>query len=265
MRNLRACSKIHFCMRPIIPLVLVIGIHVSASEPLSPGDDVRVQFDAANKLYEEGMYLEAIEAYENLIHQGNVSAAIHFNLGNACFKSGRSGLAIANYRLAACLAPRDSDIRRNLERARASLGDSAPSGQSLWNQFPLILTLNELTLLAALSFWIWIGTRILRLPRPHRGKSFRFISLAAGASAAVFGAWLGCKMLATVTRPSAVAVAPEVVVRFGPLEESPGHYTVGEGAEMRVLDRKQDWLRVRDSMGRTGWVQEDRLILIPRS
>jgi len=230
----------------------------------SPSAEVRVQFDAANRLYEKEKYSEAASAYENLIRQGNRSASIHLNLGNACFKSGHPGLAIANYRLAACLAPRDSDIRQNLDFARNSLGGKSPTSQSLWKQLPQILTLNELTILATLSLWIWIGTRIFALLRATRGKSIRLIRMFAGASAAVLGVWLSCGVLARITRPSAVAVAPEVVVRYGPLEESPGHYTVSEGAELFILERKRDWLQVRDNMRRTGWVQEDRLIIIPR-
>lgn len=247
-----------------IVAALLIHLNVAVSRATSHSAEVRVQFDAANRLYEEEKYSEAASAYENLIRQGNRSASIHFNLGNACFKSGRPGLAIANYRLAACLAPRDSDIRQNLDFTRISLGKRSPASQSLWKQIPQILTLNELTMLAALSLWIWIGTRIIVFLRATRSKSIRFIRMSAGASAAVVGIWLSCGVLARITRPSAVAVAPEVVVRFGPLEESPGHYTVSEGTELFILERKRDWLQVRDNMRRTGWVQEDRLIIIPR-
>src|SRR5204862_132447 len=65
-----------------------------------------------------GPFAEAAAAYEKIVAGGRVSSALYFNLGNALFKSGRIGRAIANYRLAEQLAPRDPDIRANLRFAR---------------------------------------------------------------------------------------------------------------------------------------------------
>ena len=66
-------------------------------------------FDQANRLYEQGKYADAIVAYRGLLGQKQSSAALYFNLGNAFFKSGNTGEAIINYRLAQRLAPRDPD------------------------------------------------------------------------------------------------------------------------------------------------------------
>ena len=75
-------------------------------------------FEAANKLYEEGKFAQAAAAYEQLIQSGRVSAPLYFNLGNAWFKSGQMGRAITAYRRAEQLAPRDPDVRANLQFAR---------------------------------------------------------------------------------------------------------------------------------------------------
>ena len=75
-------------------------------------------FDTANKLYEEGKFAEAAAAYESLVQSRQVSAALYFNLGNAWFKSGQIGRAIAAYRQAEQMTPRDPDLRANLQFAR---------------------------------------------------------------------------------------------------------------------------------------------------
>ena len=76
------------------------------------------EFVAANKFYEEKDYASAIRLYESIINQGNESAEVYFNLGNAYFKSGDLGYAVLYYTKARRLSPADEDIRHNLEFAR---------------------------------------------------------------------------------------------------------------------------------------------------
>src|SRR3989442_2159968 len=97
--------------------LLSLAIITSA---LAHADDVSSGFDQANKLYEQGKFAEAAASYERILQGGQASAALYFNLGNALFKSGQTGLAILNYRRAEQLAPRDPDIRANLQFARNS-------------------------------------------------------------------------------------------------------------------------------------------------
>src|SRR5204863_6861501 len=75
-------------------------------------------FEAANRLYFEGKFSEAATTYGILEQSGEKSPALYFNWGNALFKSGQIGRAIAAYRQAEALAPRDPDIRANLQFAR---------------------------------------------------------------------------------------------------------------------------------------------------
>ena len=59
---------------------------------------------------------------------------------------------------------------------------------------------------------------------------------------------------------TAVVIAPEAVVRRGPLEESQNAFAVHDGAELRVLDRKDDWLLVTTDPRRTGWLRRDQVL-----
>jgi tetratricopeptide (TPR) repeat protein len=75
-------------------------------------------FQQGNQNYSNGDYASAIREYESVITAGYESAELYYNLGNAYFREGQLGLAIANYIRAARLDPRDDDIRANLEFAR---------------------------------------------------------------------------------------------------------------------------------------------------
>ena len=62
--------------------------------------DIASDFSAANELYAKGKFAEAAAAYEHLLQTGGQSSALLFNDGNAEFKAGNLGKAIAAYRQA---------------------------------------------------------------------------------------------------------------------------------------------------------------------
>jgi tetratricopeptide (TPR) repeat protein len=79
---------------------LLAAVVISLFPAQSPAAVSAAAFDSANKLYEEGKFAEAASAYETLAKSGQSSATLCFNLGNAFFKSGQIGRAIAAYRQA---------------------------------------------------------------------------------------------------------------------------------------------------------------------
>ena len=109
---------------------------------------VTATFDNANKLYEQGKFAEAAALYEKLLQSGHVADALYFNMGNAFFKGGQIGRAIAAYVQAQRIAPRDPDVRANLQFARNQVQGPTflPERFSRWLGK---LTLNEWTWLAA--------------------------------------------------------------------------------------------------------------------
>jgi tetratricopeptide (TPR) repeat protein len=75
-------------------------------------------FDSANRLYDEGKYTAAASSYEKLVEAGVMSPALYFQFGKFVFKSGQIGRAIAAYRKAEQMSPRDPDVQGNLQFAR---------------------------------------------------------------------------------------------------------------------------------------------------
>ena len=244
--------------------VLIISLYTLTPTVASGGSGNEAStFEAANRLYEQGAYSEAASAYQTLIQQGHESAAVYFNLGNAYFKSDKVGRAIANYRLAGCIAPRDPDITANLRFARNSRDDGLLPDEAFANRFSGIVTSNELTAFSALALWAWAALMIASRLRPAIHESIKRYMVAAGTLLILV--LVGCAWMISARSllPSAVAIAPEVVVRFGPLEESQSYYAVQDGAELTVVDRKDDWLQVKDAADRIGWIHRDQVIEVP--
>ena len=67
----------------------------------------------------------------------------------------------------------------------------------------------------------------------------------------------------TRRRSTAIVIAREATVRAGPLEESQSAFTANDGAELRVLDRKDDWLQVTDGTSRIGWLRREQALVTP--
>jgi tetratricopeptide (TPR) repeat protein len=223
--------------------------------------DVSAEFDAANKLYEQGKFSEAAAAYEKLIQSGTIAPTLYFNLGNAFFKAGERGRAIAAYRQAEQLSPRDPEVRANLQFARNQIQGPShrPARWELWFER---LTVNEWTVLAAIALWVWLSLLALtQLRRTWRPLLRSWIWLAGAATLLAAGG-LGA-VLTERSHPNAVVIARDATIHNGPLDESPGTATVHDGAELKILDRKNDWLQVSAGDRRTGWLKQDYVHLLP--
>jgi tetratricopeptide (TPR) repeat protein len=217
-------------------------------------------FEAANKLYEEGKYAEAATAYATLLQGGRTSAALYFNLGNAFFKSGQVGRSIAAYRLAAQLTPRDPDVRANLQFARNQVQGPSIS-PSRWQRWLGRLTLNEWSMLAAGALWLWLLLLAAQQWWPGLRGALRGYVLAAGITAALTcGVGAAAYYQTRLTRV-AIVITRDAVVRNGPLTVSQTKFTVHDGAELRVLDRDNEWLQVSAGPRQFGWLLRDQVLL----
>ncbi len=240
---------------PLLALVVF-----ALSPACSRGELSAAGFESANKLYEEGKFAEAAAAYEKLTQSGERSAALCFNLGNALFKSGQIGRAIAAYRQAEQLAPRDPDLRANLRFARnQTQGPTLPPGR--WQRWLGRLTLNEWTLIAAAAVWLWLLMLAVLQWRPALRSTLRGYVVFLAIVAVLLCACAAFRLRDVRFTRTAIVVTREAPVRYGPLAESPAAFTVHDGAELLVLDQKDEWLQVSAGTRRVGWLRRDQTLV----
>jgi tetratricopeptide (TPR) repeat protein len=219
-------------------------------------------FLQANKCYEEGKYSQAATMYEDLLRGGSVSPAVYFNAGNAWFKAGQLGRAMYDYRRAGQLAPRDPDIRANLQIARARAGN-APLPGSRWTRWVGRLTLNEWACAASAAAALFFFLLMARQISPALVKSTGGL---AGVLAVAVVWLLMCLAIAIhqqLLEKSAIVLVPEAVVRRGPMDQSQSAFTARDGMELSVLSRDGGWLEVSDSSRRIGWLQQKDVAQFP--
>lgn len=248
-RTPRRSSKV-----ALIVFALMLGCSVSTALAA----DIPSDFDAANKLYEQGKFPEAAAAYQKLIQSGTASPALYFNLGNAYFKSGQIGRAVAAYRSAEKLAPRDPDVRANLQFVRNQIPNPTLS-PTKWQQAFGTLTVNEWITIAAVAFWLTFVLLTLGQIRPALKRPLRNITLLGAAATVILAACLAIAWT-NASAKTAVIVAHDAIIRNGPLDESPSAFTAHDGAELRILDTKDNWLQVAAAENRIGWVKREQVV-----
>jgi tetratricopeptide (TPR) repeat protein len=230
------------------------------------GDPIPL-FDQANRLYEQGKFGEAASTYQQLVAAGHISPTIYYNLGNAWFKAGQPGRAVAAYRRAQELAPRDPNVRFNLNFVRQQVtGNTTPPMES-WQRWFGRLTVNEWTMVAAAFFWLWFLVLILRELRPSARSGLRALAVITGIAAVASMTMVGLATYFTIARREGVVIVPQSIVRLGPLEDSREYYQLRDGAEVVVLDEKrlgpnESWLQVRDRSRRVGWLKRDQVAIL---
>lgn len=221
-------------------------------------------FESANKLYEEGQFKAAAEAYEKLVAGGRVSSALYFNAGNAWFKAGDLGRAIFNYRLAERLAPRDPDLRVNLRMARELVNGGPLPAASGWRRWVPRLTINEWTFVVVSLLWAGCALLALGELRPAQRASLRRWTVMLGVVALLAAGCLGDAWHEVSGQRVVIVKGATAVVRHGPLEVSPELETVPGGTELEVTDRKDGWLEVASLKRGPGWIEERDVLALPR-
>jgi tetratricopeptide (TPR) repeat protein len=210
-------------------------------------------YNQGNRLYAQKDYSGAAAAYEEALKAGP-SAAAHFNLGNALFKSGKIGPAILHYRRARYLSPRDRDVAANLEFARAYRIDKVTASASPFahglDTALHRLSRREATVGAAVLFAL---TGALLAAWIVRRWTFLVVAASLCAVAAVY-AFASQQAWATEVRSRpAVVVVSEVNALSGPSGDPSRSCSSTTAWKSRSARREAEYLLVQ-LPGGGGWI-----------
>jgi hypothetical protein len=179
------------------------------------------------------------------------------NAGNAQFRAGHPGRAVLDYERGLLLAPRDPDLRANLDRARAALALPPPPGGVAEAAARVLSAREWLAIFAAVAGLCAVLTLGALVPRVRRGVGAGAIAFALLGGLASASLWL-----TTRDAHRAVVIAPRAVARVSPFASADTLFTVPEGHTVEVLAQYPGHLRVEDGPGRAGWVAEDEVTAI---
>jgi tetratricopeptide (TPR) repeat protein len=208
-------------------------------------------------------YLTAAGLYQQILERGVVSGVVLYNQGNALMRAERRGLAIAAYRRAQHLRPRDPYLESNL---RYALGPEADTGRRrswmkmllLWQDWLSDQELWEAATMAAALACLCGLARLWWRPRVLGG-----LALASLAVALLFSAAVGYDGYRHAHATGGVIIDSEAVARRGNARsfEPAWAEPLGDGVEFQLVECRNGWLCIRLSDGREGWVERGHAAL----
>ncbi len=209
-------------------------------------------FAAGVKAYHEAHYDAAVTFNEDVLAKGFVSPAVYYNLGNAWFKTGRTGKSVLNYLRARQLAPRDSDLRANLSYARSMVENYVPrKSASIAAPAESYFTDIELQWLALAALGL---TGLFVLSGLYAGMPRKRIVLGTVLLALVTGYFSAAAFGQAIGRLGAAVCVGKSDARFEPNTQGTVYFRVPEGTELKILREKDGWVKIERPDGKSGWV-----------
>ncbi|MEL6309176.1 MAG: SH3 domain-containing protein [Chloroflexota bacterium] len=211
--------------------------------------------EQAQTAYETGNYSAAIGLYEAILAENDTDARLLYNLGNAYYANQQYGYALLNYLRAERLAPRDSALASQISRVQAERVDGMLVERD-WGVITARLSSEYLTLtetsLIVLAVWVVFCVMLgLRVRRDGWG-----ISLIVGGIVLLIGIGiLATRVYVENQRPQAVVINDEARAMSGPGFRYLPLFTVYDGLDVRVVEQRGNWVRVRLADGRQGWIE----------
>ncbi len=220
-------------------------------------DDVLWQ--KANAFYSQKQYDSAKVYYEQLLQKNPENALLHYNTGNVNYRLNEVGAAILHYEKAVFLDPENKAAQDNLLLAKGRVQNPVPEVSPIffvtwWNNWLHLFGSNTWGVLSLLLFaGILVVIYSARVRKERFAHSGRWLSLGIVS-------FLICGCMAWFSYDAATNSRKAVVLQAGTsLTEEPRANgkilgTLPEGTVMEVYEIKDDFMNVKLSNGREGWI-----------
>lgn len=255
-------------MKPaMLKLAILVAFLAASASAATDQPTVVLKAAAARHAFEQGQFKDSARILEEIVAATSANGAenghVYYNLGNAYFRDGERGQAVAAYLGARRLLPRDPDVRANLKHALNQLPDKLYAtiqprlidSLMFWRA---IATPKELAWGAAFfCFLAGISTGIglidsAKIPTRLR-TLLRRSALGAGASALLL-AFAGITASWRTERWGAVVSKAPVGVMTQAAAGAKPVFELREGAPFRVASEAPGWYKIELSDGKTGWI-----------
>jgi tetratricopeptide (TPR) repeat protein len=242
-------------------IAFALALVVCAVARPAHADRLEEAWRRGNDAYLHGDYDAAVGAYEELDREDVVSPDLYFNLGDAYFKKGALGPAIWAFERAAALDADDEDVRFNLDQARKLATRQAhdkiegEDRDPLWIRAVTSLSPSGETWIFValyLGFFTVLFTR-RRASDDARPALTTVAAILAVTTLLAGGALAGRAVLGRV--PFGVVLPDALAVKEGADVNYKTGFQIHAGLRVRLLERDQDWLRIRLANGLEGWVR----------
>lgn len=251
--------------RIIIIFVSVMAICAASrgicEEPKA--SDPNQLFYQGNTYYGAHNYTDALLAYDKILDMGIESGNLYYNIGNSFLKTNKIGYAILFYERAREIIPYDSDLRSNLEFARAMVNETsldALAGNPVVNAFKRPYRDLSLSALAFITLALYLGMILLialNIVNPVFAKRIRVIIGVVIISGLYTLTVFSMRYYSEEIQKRGIVLAKEAECKYEPIDKSTTFYKLREGAEVLIFSTRDGWRQIRRADGKIGWVKKE--------
>ena len=229
--------------------------------------------DHAIAAYNDGDYRLAIDILEEERKQqlanGQESAALYYNLGNAYFRVNDLAHARLYYERALLLDPGDRDIRHNIDYLSTKIEDKILVADtfflSLWfRAVQNLFSSNAWATIAVVCFILFIACLVAfffsRLIVVKKGAFYiGIVALVIVIFANVFSFGQKGKI---EKRETGVVMAGSVQILSSPDINSKELFILHSGTKVFVTKEDRNWYEIEIDNGSVGWIQKEKMEII---
>lgn len=253
-------------MKRLIIIALTILTCVNC---LAQNQDAHALFQKANDAYTNKDYPLAAELYEQIVAQGFAAPELNYNLANAYYKQGNYTRAILNYERAIKQDDEFEDAKNNLKLANTHLQDNlkdipATNFAAITEMIGKGVGLSGWAVLTLVFLGVGLGLFLLyffsdRLNLRKLAFSFGFVFIVLCIISLAMGFYTD-----NVINSTSDAIITDVVVtaKSSPDDSGTDLFRIHEGLKVSVKDKSLDWVEIRLSDGRVGWIKAEALEVI---
>ncbi len=226
-------------------------------------------FKIGNDHYAQGRYEKAIDAYERILNLKFESAALYYNLANANYKLNNIGPTVFYYEKALQLNPSDSQVRNNAafaENMKIDAIDTLPVNgvKRTISKLVTFFTADGWAILAIIFMILFVSSFlgyyfIYGTIKKRALFTIAMVSLLLVITSISFAYSAFAKANKDVP---AIVFATETDVQSEPSLSSTLVFKLHEGTKVQVLERVNDWHRIRLIDGKKGWLLSDDIKLL---
>ncbi|PVW15277.1 tetratricopeptide repeat protein [Marixanthomonas spongiae] len=236
----------------LLGMLLVSVLGVAQNEAL---------FEQGKESYKNGKFSEAVTHWKKIVDNGQESAELYFNLGNANYKLNNIGPSIYYYEKALQLQPNDEDIKNNLafaQNARVDVIEPLPktvfsrwykniSGVFTYNGWAIVAVIGVCLFVTLFLLYWFSGSETKK--RVYFSASIFSVVICIAALVMAFQTYMDF----TKNRP-AIIFAEQTEVKNEPNMGSETAFMLHEGTKVQIMATDTNWARITLADGKDGWL-----------